>query len=242
MAEASQLSSKANPQKSIGHRVGMYAKGLSFMTLWCVAIFAGAGQVTWTRGWLCLALYVLMMSITGAVVGKYNPELVKERSKMIRKDTKPFDKVILSLFLPLTMVQPVIAGLDAVRFGWSSMPSWVLYPGIVVFMLSVALICWVMVKNPHAEASVRIQSDRNHTVITAGPYRLVRHPMYSGAILMYASTALILGSLWALILAAIIAFLLLWRTALEDKTLRRELPGYEEYTTITRYRLIPGIW
>src|SRR3954453_10940580 len=99
-----------------------------------------------------------------------------------------------------------------------------------------------MALNPYAETTVRIQSDRGHTVISSGPYRLVRHPMYVGSSLMYPGTALMLASKWALLLSAVMAVLLLVRTALEDRTLRRELAGYEQYAVTTRYRLIPGVW
>jgi protein-S-isoprenylcysteine O-methyltransferase Ste14 len=176
------------------------------------------------------------------VIKKLNPGLLEQREIGIRKDTKPFDKIFLRLLLSFTFVLPVIAGLDAVRFNWAPMPFWTMYPGIGLIAVSAILITWVMVKNSHAESSVRIQEDRGHTVISSGPYRFVRHPMYVGLILLYASMALILGSMWALAVAALITILLLWRTALEEQTLRQELPGYEEYTAVTRYRLMPGIW
>jgi protein-S-isoprenylcysteine O-methyltransferase Ste14 len=122
------------------------------------------------------------------------------------------------------------------------MPSWTLYPGAGVFVVSAAWITWVLVRNPHAESSVRIQRERDHTVVSSGPYRFVRHPMYVGLILLHVSIALVLGSMWTLALAGLFTILFLWRTALEDRTLRRELSGYEEYTQATRYRLMPGIW
>jgi protein-S-isoprenylcysteine O-methyltransferase Ste14 len=122
------------------------------------------------------------------------------------------------------------------------MPFWTVYPGIGLFAVSAILIAWVMMRNPHAETSVRIQTERRHTVVSLGPYSYVRHPMYAGLIFLYASQALILGSMWALAIAALIAVLFLWRTAMEDRTLRQELPGYEQYTSATRYRLMPGIW
>jgi protein-S-isoprenylcysteine O-methyltransferase Ste14 len=108
--------------------------------------------------------------------------------------------------------------------------------------MAMALITWAMMANPHAETTVRIQTDRDHKAVTSGPYRIVRHPMYVGAILMYPAAALMFGSMWALAISGLIAILFVWRTALEDRTLRRELPGYEEFAALTRYRLIPGLW
>ena len=99
-----------------------------------------------------------------------------------------------------------------------------------------------MVVNPYAESSVRIQTDRGQTVVTSGPYRFVRHPMYVGIILMSLANPLVWGSAWALAMSGVLILLFLWRTAKEDQTLRRELPGYDEYAAQTRYRLLPGVW
>lgn len=148
----------------------------------------------------------------------------------------------MPLILFLTIVQPVIAGLDAVRFELAPLPFWTLYRGIGLFTVAACLIMWVLVKNPHADSSVRIEDKRDHIVCTSGPYGVVRHPMYVGVILLHTSIALMLGSMWTLALAVLLTFLFLWRTALEDQTLRWALPGYEEYTKVTRYRLMQGIW
>ncbi len=212
------------------------------MALWIAAAFVSAGRLDWTRGWICVSAYVVIMLMAGFLVRRRNPALLAARANWRRKDTKPFDKLILSIYLPLTFVQPAVAGLDAVRFGWSAMPFWTLYLGLALFALAMTFITWVMLVNPHAETTVRIQTDRGHTTVTSGPYRLVRHPMYAASILMYPATALMFGSVWALAVAGVIAVLLVWRTALEDRTLRRELSGYEEFTAHTRYRLIPGLW
>jgi protein-S-isoprenylcysteine O-methyltransferase Ste14 len=226
---------------SLGRHIGIVFQGLAIFTWWLVSLFGSAGQVRWSRGWICTVLYLGALYTSRAVLKRLNPGLLEQRQTAIRKDTKPFDKVFLRLFLSLMIVQPIIAGLD-MRFNGASMPFWTVYPGISSFITAAILITWVLVKNPHAESSVRIQKDRGHTVVASGPYRFVRHPMYVGLIQLHQSMAMILGSTWTMGLAALITILFLWRTALEDQTLRRELPGYEEYTTVTRYRLMPGIW
>jgi len=212
------------------------------MGVWIAAVFLSAGRLDWTRGWICVTAYVLTMLAAGILIRLKNPSLMEARARLRRKDTKPFDKIILSVYVPLSFFQPALAGLDAARFHWSSMPFATVYVGLVVFELSMALITWVMMVNPFAESTVRIQTDRNHRPISTGPYRFIRHPMYAGAMLMYPACALMLGSLWALALSGVIATLFVLRTALEDQTLRRELPGYEEFAAATRYRLIPGVW
>jgi protein-S-isoprenylcysteine O-methyltransferase Ste14 len=226
---------------TLSRRIKTFFQASTIVAWWLICLFGSAGQLTWIRGWICTVLYLGGLYASRAVLKKLNPGLLEQREKAIRKDTKPFDKIFLRLFLPLTIVQPVIAGLDA-RLNWVSMPFWTVYPGIVQFIASATLITWVLVKNPHAESSVRIQNDRAHTVVASGPYRFVRHPMYVGLIQLHQAMAMILGSVWTMALAGLITILFLWRTALEDQTLRQELPGYEEYTTVTRYRLMPGIW
>jgi protein-S-isoprenylcysteine O-methyltransferase Ste14 len=226
---------------SLGQSIKAVFQGLTIFGWWLISLFGSAGHLTWSRGWICTVLYLGGLHTSRALLSKLSPDLLEQRQTAIRKDTKPFDRIFVRVFLSLTIVQPIIAGLD-MRFNGASMPFWTVYPGISQFIVSAALITWVLVKNPHAESSVRIQKDRGHTVIASGPYRFVRHPMYVGLIQLHQSMGLILGSPWTLVLSVLITLLFLWRTALEDQTLRQELPGYEEYATVTRYRLMPGIW
>jgi len=206
------------------------------------AVFGSAGRIDWVRGWICVITYILAMSTAAALIKLKNPALLEARAHWRHKDTKSFDKVFLALYLPLIFVQPALAGLDAVRFRWSSMPFATVYAGIALYAIAAAIIGWTMTVNPFAESTVRIQTDRGHKTVTAGPYRIVRHPMYVGTISMYIGAPLIFGSLWALAVGGVIAALFIWRTAMEDRTLRRELPGYEQFAAVTRYRLLPGIW
>jgi protein-S-isoprenylcysteine O-methyltransferase Ste14 len=213
----------------------------AFTAWWLLFLFGAAGQIAWSRGWICTVLYLGAFFVSRAVLRRLNPGILEQRQTAIREDTKAYDKIVLRLLLFLTIVQPLLAGLDF-RFHGETTPFWMVYPGVASFVSAAILITWVLVKNPHAESSVRIQHDRGHSVVVSGPYRYIRHPMYSGLIQLHQSVALVLGSRWTVGLAAVITILFLWRTALEDRTLRRELPGYEQYTTVTRYRLMPGIW
>jgi protein-S-isoprenylcysteine O-methyltransferase Ste14 len=236
--ETTQISA-APPKPRVARRllqvIGSYA--------WFVgSLFITAGRWDWVRGWISVALWVVGLTTVGLIVQRCNAPLLEQRAKWRRKDTKHFDKIFLAVLVPLVMIQPAVAGLDAVRFHRSSMPFALVYVGAVLFVLAMVLIGWVMAINPYAESSVRIQTDRGQTVITSGPYRLVRHPMYVGSILMYLGTPMIWGSIWALVLTAVIILLFVWRTTHEDQTLRQELPGYEEFAAQTRYRLLPGVW
>jgi protein-S-isoprenylcysteine O-methyltransferase Ste14 len=141
-----------------------------------------------------------------------------------------------------SLITWIVAGLD-VRFGWSPQISLALQlVALAIVAAGYFLGTWAMVANKFFSAVVRIQKERDHTVVTDGPYRLVRHPAYTGGVLAYLATPIMLGSLWALIPAGLTVVVLIIRTALEDKTLREELPGYDEYAQQTRHRLLPAIW
>lgn len=202
----------------------------------------GGGDPAWQRGWLFTAVFIGAAMLGGLIVQLKNPDLVAARAKGLREDTKPFDKMFYRLFLPLIFLYPLLAGLDAARFGWAPLPWWTFYPGLVLFLASSCLTTWTMLANTYAETTVRIQTDRGHSVVRHGPYAFIRHPMYAGIILGLPGTSLMLGSGWGLVPAFLTAPLFVWRTAKEDQTLREELPGYGAYAESTRYRLLPGVW
>jgi protein-S-isoprenylcysteine O-methyltransferase Ste14 len=210
--------------------------------LWLAALFGGAGTLRWTRGWLYVAVSLAAFVAVRIVVRRVNPAVLEARAKWRRGDTESYDKVFLAIFALLYFLQPMVAGMDAVRFGWSSIPFQMVYPGLALCALGSTVVVWTLAVNPHAESTVRIQTDRGHTVISTGPYRFVRHPMYAGIILGYVGGPLVLGSMWAAALSGLSIALFVVRTWLEDGTLSRELPGYKEYSLRTRYRLAPGLW
>ena len=143
--------------------------------------------------------------------------------------------------MPIGLSLPIIAGLD-VRYEWAVLPEALIGVGVLIFLPGFFLIEWALFTNSHFETTVRIQADRNHRVVTGGPYRLVRHPGYVGASVMYLAAPLILGTSWAFAPAGLMIILFIIRTALEDRTLREELEGYQEYAGRTMYRLVPGVW
>jgi protein-S-isoprenylcysteine O-methyltransferase Ste14 len=202
--------------------------------------FLGAGRLDWMRGWLYAAVFIAVSVAGSLIIHCANPGLLEARAKGIRKDTKSFDRAFYAMFLPLVLIYPLLAGMDAVRFSWAPLPWWTVTPGALLFLVGSLLGAWAMVVNPHAETTVRIQAE--HAVVSKGPYRIVRHPMYVGTIMGFPGGALMLGSGWALLPMVLLMALFVWRTAREDRTLRRELAGYEDYAQRTRYRLLPGIW
>ena len=164
------------------------------------------------------------------------------RPGRIHAGTKRWDKVLLTLLFPSFLAIFPLAALDAGRWHWSSVPLWLIVLGYVLLSVGFFITAWAEGVNKFAEPGVRIQKERGQTVIDTGPYALVRHPMYLGALLLFAGIPLALGSFWALVPAAVATVVVLIRTVMEDRTLHEELPGYREYANRVRRRLIPGVW
>ncbi len=207
-------------------------------------LFLAAGTIEWVWGWLLLIVLGIFLAAHPIILIPINPALLVEREKGLRaKGVKSWDRWIAALAGGVfPMAAWIVAGLDF-RFGWTESLSLAVHlGGLLMMALGFALFLWAMASNAFFAEGVRIQTERGHTVATGGPYRYVRHPGYSGAILAMVASPMLLGSPWALIPAIVSAALYAVRTSLEDKLLRAELPGYEAYAQQTRYRLVPGIW
>jgi protein-S-isoprenylcysteine O-methyltransferase Ste14 len=203
-----------------------------------------AGTIRWWQFWADWAVVVVGSVISRLIMARVHPDLVQERASYDSKTgVKSWDRVLMPLIaLILPILTLVVAGLDK-RFNWSSAPAlWVQITSLVLLILGTLLGHWATIANRFFAAVVRIQTDRGHYVVDTGPYRFVRHPGYAGGVLSTIAVPLLLGSYWAFIPSALHLIILVIRTALEDRTLRDELPGYEEYTHRTRYRLLPPIW
>jgi len=204
-------------------------------------LFIASGRLDWGWAWVYVGLYLAGMAVNGVLLMRFSPETIARRAES--EGMKDWDKVVGGLFGVMYFVGiPVVAGLD-VRLGWSEgMVLWLHVAGAVAFGLGFALLIWSMVSNAYFSTVVRVQGDRGHAVCDTGPYRHVRHPGYVGAFVHSLVVPLLLGSPWALIPGGVGALAMIFRTALEDRTLREELDGYEVYAGQTRYRLVPGIW
>jgi len=132
--------------------------------------------------------------------------------------------------------------LDAMRFEWSEVPGWLQFLGALGLVLSLYVVFLTFRENAYLAPVVKLQEERGQSVVSTGPYWYVRHPMYSSMFLFFPATTLLLGSWRGLLLCLVLLGLLVWRTALEDRMLKNELAGYEEYAQSVRYRLIPRVW
>lgn len=221
----------------------MIVRSAAWSVFSAALLFVPAGTINWPEGWIYLALVCGVGLVSGLIIAKRDPALVKERmGAVVQKDQKSWDKILLSVFFILFLAMYVVAGLDAVRFQTSHMPVWLEVVGVAGVLLGMYIFHVVMRTNTFAAPVVKIQTERKHHVISTGPYAYVRHPMYGGAIPLVLGTGLMLGSWYAVGIGVVLIILLAYRAVLEEEMLKRELEGYDAYAARVRYRLVPGIW
>ena len=212
--------------------------------LFPVMVLWPAGTWQWWDAWLLIGLWMVFFAVSTVLLAIHDPQLLAERMKSpIQKGQKGWDKVILVLFIIAGICLYITPGLDVVRFGWSDpLPRWIQLFAFVVHIPLFLLLGWVTSANTYLSQVVKIDHDRDHQVITGGPYKYVRHPMYTVIMALFLAFPAALGSRFGFIPALLLVVLLAIRTVLEDRTLHAELPGYPEYASKTRYKLLPGIW
>jgi len=202
------------------------------------------GDLGWWQAWL-YSFLIVAAGIGGRMWAEHrHPGLMAERQSIESlQDAKAWDKVLAPLMaVSVGFPMVFVAGLDH-RYDWSSeFPVWLVVIGFILISLGYGFATWALAENRFFSSVVRIQMDRGHVVCDSGPYRFVRHPGYAGNILALFGIVLALNSVWTLIPAAVASIIAVMRTVLEDQTLQKELPGYREYATCVRYRLIPWIY
>lgn len=216
-------------------------RGVAEVATLGVLLFGIAGRVDWPAAWLVFLLFTGHVVLSGWLLLRHDPELLKERLTTA-SNVPQWDRLIARANKILLAIFVATAALDAGRFGWSAMPMIVRAIGTAAVVAAIAVIWWCAAANHFLAASSRIQSERGQTVVQHGPYRFVRHPLYASRIVLIIGTALTLGSWIALVPAVLNALLLVLRTSLEDRMLTTELPGYREYAKHVPGRLVPGLW
>jgi protein-S-isoprenylcysteine O-methyltransferase Ste14 len=190
--------------------------------------------------WAVLAVYAFSKVATFIFV---DPELIKERTTL-GQDVDYWDVVLATCgYLALYPVTFVVAGLDAVRYGPDiSISLSIQLTMLLMFALGYGFSFWAVLSNPFFTTNVRIQHDRDHSVVSSGPYALIRHPGYAGVLFAHLAVPFALGSIWALVPVIVGTIFFMARTSREDKTLQEHLIGYQEYQTDVRWRILPGVW
>jgi protein-S-isoprenylcysteine O-methyltransferase Ste14 len=204
-------------------------------------LFVSAGRLNYWQGLIYVSIGFIMLVLSYTVL-RIDAELLKERSKP-GEGTKKWDKNILGLSFLVTISMYIIAGLDSGRYHWSPGLHWSLYMlGIICTVVGQLLFLIAQKQNKFFSSTVRVQTDRGHTVCDTGLYKIIRHPAYSGSIIQSIGFPLLFGSFWSVIPISFSVLLLVIRTNLEDRTLINELEGYREYIHKTRYKIIPYVW
>ena len=174
---------------------------------------------------------------------RHDPELLKERFRSpIQRAQEGWDRIFMGVQLVVWPAWLVLMALDGKRFHWSHMALALRVFGALLIPLGLSLAFLAMRENPYLAPVVKIQAERGHKVIDTGPYRHVRHPMYTGALVYHLGMPLLLGSLWGLALLPLLVVSWCWRAVMEERTLAAKLAGYADYARRVRWRLVPGVW
>ena len=222
-----------------------FALGLGLLVVYLVAmaavLFGAAGALAVPMFWSYLTVFAVLCVAASVAAYLLSPDLVKER---VRPGEGEQDRVTVPAMNLLMFAQLLLAGLDVGRLNWSAtVPFPLQILGLIGFAIGMGLTTWAMLVNRFFSRAVRLQPDRGQQVVTSGPYRLVRHPGYSGGLLLLLSAGFALGS-WIAMAAPILLMLPLMvrRTLIEESMLANALPGYADYMQRVRSRIFPGIW
>jgi protein-S-isoprenylcysteine O-methyltransferase Ste14 len=225
----------------------MLVKSLIRTVLWLIIIaillFVPAGTINWTGAWIFVIETSVISIVLAVWLARHDPELLKERMRSpIQKEQSVPDKIVTGLLLLFFFAWFAFMALDAVRFRWSTVPAWLQVPGALGVLIACYIGYLTLRENTFAALVVKVQKEREQKVVSSGPYRYVRHPMYAGMIFYLFGLPLLLGSWWGLLWGCGLLGLFSMRILIEEGTLKKGLPGYTDYAAQVRYRLVPGVW
>ena len=217
---------------------------LGYLLLFPVILFFLAGDWHWTEGWLFSIIFIVLCYAPLIYLYFKDPALLKERfGSPVQEDQKPWDKIVLSVFFLEFLVWFAIIPLDARRFGWSpAFPFWTKVTGTLLLILAAVVLFGALKENTFAAPVVKMQRERGQKVISTGLYAIVRHPMYSGAVLLFVAAPLLLGSLYGLAFGFLLIVTIAVRSLGEEAMLKQELEGYRDYMNRVRWRMIPFVF
>jgi protein-S-isoprenylcysteine O-methyltransferase Ste14 len=223
--------------------LSLVVKTVIWLAFMAALMFLPAGTIWWPQAWV----YLAEMAVTGVLITAWlyvhDPALLAQRiASPVQREQAAWDRIFMICMLAFFVAWMVIIGLDAVRFRASHVPVWAQAVGAVAILISQYVFWLVFRANSFAAPVVKIQQERGHAIATGGPYAIVRHPMYAGAILFLVGTPLLLGSWYGVALAPVIVVGFGVRAVLEERTLAAQFPDYADYAARVRYRFIPLIW
>lgn len=208
-----------------------------------ILLFLG-GDWRWPEGWFYSIVFYVTCSADLLYLHFKDPALLKERfGSPVQKEQKTWDKVLLMLFFIEFLVWFAIMPLDARRFRWSpEFPLWTRITGGLLLVLAMFMVFEALRENTFAAPVVKMQKERGQKVISTGMYAVVRHPMYAGAVLLFISTPLLLGSVYGLLIGLLLIVTIAARSLGEEAMLKQELDGYRDYTKKVKWRIIPFVF
>jgi protein-S-isoprenylcysteine O-methyltransferase Ste14 len=220
------------------------AKGLLSATLGLVAfgamLFLPAGTFHYWQAWAFLAVFALSTWIPSVYLMRTNPEALERRMRVgPSAEARPLQRILITVVFISFPAMFVVSALDH-RFGWSSVPAAVSLAGDVLVAIGLGLSMLVIVQNSYAAANVTVEAGQQ--LVSTGLYGLVRHPMYTGNVVLMLGIPLALGSYWGLLLFIPGLVVLVLRIRDEEDLLTHELSGYRDYTQRVHYRLLPYVW
>jgi protein-S-isoprenylcysteine O-methyltransferase Ste14 len=227
------------------YSMGQFVVGFVVSALIGPALIVGlGGNPRWVEGWLFALWFDAMLLANMVYLYFRDPALLAERTrKPGSPGQKGWDKVMLTGIYVLALTWLVLLPLDAERFHWSPVfPVWIKVVGGLVLLPALYLIQAATMENTYMSTLVRVQDEREHRVITTGVYGFVRHPLYLGCMLMMFAAPLLVGSVVGLVISVFGTIAVVVRILGEERMLRAELAGYEEYQRKVRYRLVPFVW
>jgi protein-S-isoprenylcysteine O-methyltransferase Ste14 len=203
-------------------------------------LFCTAGTLHYWQAWDCLAAFTGGSALVTAYLVRHDPALLERRMRGgPTAEKEPRQRIIMSFTTAGFLAHMVVPALDH-RFGWSAMPLWVPIAGDVLILIGLYIVYLVFRENTFTAATIQVAE--NQKVISTGPYAIVRHPMYAGALLYLLAMPIALGSWWGLVAFAATFPFLIWRIFEEEQLLSRQLPGYTDYCARVRWRLLPGVF
>jgi protein-S-isoprenylcysteine O-methyltransferase Ste14 len=203
-------------------------------------LFLPAGTLAYWQAWALIAVFVVGSNAIGIYLSIHDPELLERRKQAgPGAETRPAQKIIMLVLIAALVGMLVLSALDR-RFGWSDIPAPVSLVGQVLTAIGLYITFLVVKENSFSASTIKVFKDQK--VISTGPYAVVRHPMYSGTIILTLASPLALGSWWGFLPVLLVIPVLVWRILDEETLLNAELPGYADYANRVPYRLLPFAW
>lgn len=210
------------------------------VVLYSVLVFVPAGTLHYWQGWAFVAIAMGLTTVSTVWLAVTNPAALRRRMRAgPRAEGRTVQKVLITLLFATSMGVMAFSAFDH-RMGWSPVPVWVNVIGDVMIAVGLSSALLVVVQNSYAAAKIAVE--QGQTLTSDGLYGLVRHPMYSGSLIMMFGIPLALGSYWGLLIVLAGVVVLVLRILDEEKLLATELAGYREYSRQVRYRLVPYVW